>query len=94
MKVNDTWIYFPNQCQFCRGYVSPADKKPCAKRETSLLLRDIVELVAKHPDVHLNLDIMCEYFCADNDALETYLRTRDWQTTEQRQINNNQNIKK
>lgn len=65
-----TWIYWPEQCELCKGYTFLADGKPCKKEKTKAFIKELLDLEHKYKGVYGTLQFKCDYFCVDEEKWE------------------------
>lgn len=65
------WIYWPDQCKLCTGYINPVNGKPCAKEKTERFIKELRKLEHGFPGVYGKLEFKCDYFCVDEEKLKT-----------------------
>lgn len=65
------WIYWPDQCKLCKGYICPVNNEPCAKEKTEKFIEDLRKLEHGAIGVYGRLEFKCDYFCLDEEKLKT-----------------------
>lgn len=60
------WIYWPEQCDYCKGYIF-SDGKPCCKELTKEFFNKLRQIEHHSKGVYGSLSFKCDYFNLDDD---------------------------
>lgn len=69
------WIYWPEQCNFCKGYhFLSENNKPCDKEKMKEFITKLLDLEHCTKGVYGSLEFKCDYFNLDDEKYTEFVQ--------------------